>query len=78
MKIISFIEARQGEVIRKMLEDCGLWKAPPPRVPPKAVPPPSRAMRRAQGLGVVEMDGDYLEHLRREQQAEQLELPWDD
>ena len=29
MKIIAFIEARQGDVIRKILEHCGLWHDPP-------------------------------------------------
>jgi hypothetical protein len=34
MKIISFMEARQSEIIRKILTHCGLWQEPPPRAPP--------------------------------------------
>ena len=34
MKIVAFIEARQSEVIRKILEHCGLWHDPPSRAPP--------------------------------------------
>ena len=34
MKIVACIEARQGEVIRTILEHCGLWHDPPP--PPGA------------------------------------------
>ena len=41
MKIIAFIEARQGEVIRKILEHCCLWKDPPPRGPPHAAARPT-------------------------------------
>ena len=37
MKIVAVIEARQGEVIRKILEHCGLWRDPPP--PPGAPRP---------------------------------------
>ena len=51
MKIISFVEARQNEVIRKILEHCGLC--------------------------TVKLDPDYREHLRRESQVEQLDLPWE-
>ena len=35
MKIIAFIEAHQADLIRKILEHCGLWHDPPPRVPPR-------------------------------------------
>ena len=34
MKIIAFIEARQHEVLRKILEHCGLWQQPLSRGPP--------------------------------------------
>ena len=51
MKIIAFIEARQGELIRKLLEHCGLWhvedapwRDPPSRAPPRASGP-SRSVR---------------------------------
>jgi len=75
MKIIAFIEARQREVIRKILEHCGLWKDPPPRAPPKlafpTLQPPDPDPRRS-----VEVDPDFLEHLRRER-IEQPDLPMD-
>jgi hypothetical protein len=34
MKIISFIEGHQADVIEKILRHCGLWKEEPPRPPP--------------------------------------------
>jgi hypothetical protein len=34
MKIISFIERRQSEVIEKILRHCGLWDETPARAPP--------------------------------------------
>ena len=34
MKIISFIERRQSEVIEKILRHCGLWEDAPARAPP--------------------------------------------
>ncbi len=40
MKIISFIEAHQRSVIRKILQHCGLWQDPPLRGPPKRAHPP--------------------------------------
>jgi hypothetical protein len=46
MKIIAFIEARQEEAIRKILQHCGLWHDPPPCAPPR----PSSASR---ALGLV-------------------------
>jgi hypothetical protein len=81
MKIIGFIEARQGEVIRKILQHCGLWN-PPTRAPPRAPPAPrrSRPVQPQRGLRMYhleEIDPDFLEHLHREAQAEQLGLPWD-
>jgi len=53
MKIIAFIEARQEEVIRKILRHCGLWHDPPPRAPPKPSspsPPQGIAPPRDPGL----------------------------
>jgi hypothetical protein len=40
MKIIAFIEARQGDILRKILEHCGPWHDPPPRAPPPPTCPP--------------------------------------
>jgi hypothetical protein len=34
MKVISFIERRQSDVIEKILRHCGLWKETSPRAPP--------------------------------------------
>ena len=33
--------------------------------------------RDLEKMNAIEMDPDYLEHLRHEKEAEQLELPWD-
>jgi hypothetical protein len=81
MKIIAFIEAHQGDVIRRILEHCGLWHDPPPRSPPRT-PLVSRAtvstpVPEADPGITHEVDPDFLEHIRREE-SEQLELPWDD
>ena len=37
MKLISFIDPPQSEVIEKILRHCGLWKASAPRGPPDPV-----------------------------------------
>ncbi len=88
MKIVAFIEARQGEVIRKILEHCGLWHDPPPRAPPspsspfqtpRHVPAPGPTPGGAPGpeSGVIyEADPEFLEHARRKD-LEQPNLPWD-
>lgn len=39
MKVIAFIEAHQTDVLRKILEHCGLWRDPPARDPPARAPP---------------------------------------
>ena len=36
MKIVSFIDPPQNEVIEKILRHCGLWKGSAPRGPPDA------------------------------------------
>ena len=42
MRIISFIEARQDDVIRRILKHCGLWEEfPASRPPPPLLPAPS-------------------------------------
>jgi hypothetical protein len=77
MKIIAFIEAHQADLIRKILEHCGLWKPPPSPPPPISARPPTAADATAPDSGVTyEPDPDFLEHTRREQ-MEQPELPWD-
>jgi len=42
MRVIAFIERRQRDVIRKILEHCGLWEEPraPARAPPTPVQKP--------------------------------------
>ncbi len=52
MKIISFIEARQGNVIRKILQHCGLWdfgEKPAPRPPPVPIQRRFDNMRKSTG-----------------------------
>ncbi|MBC8553971.1 MAG: hypothetical protein H8D23_30545 [Candidatus Brocadiales bacterium] len=79
MKIIAFIEAHQSDLIRKILEHCGLWHDPPPRAPPKPSIP-SQAVRSitmpdsAPGI-TYEVDPDFLEYLQREEI--EPELPWE-
>jgi hypothetical protein len=38
MRIVSFIEKHQSDVVEKILRHCGLWKKAPPRAPPKPEP----------------------------------------
>jgi len=45
MKVIAFIEAHQGDVIRRILQHCGLWQDPPPRAPPEPPRPPPGGKR---------------------------------
>ena len=54
MKVIGFIEAHQSQLVRQILEHCGLWKDPPPptaNVPPR---PPPRPRRRSRVSGISE------------------------
>ena len=78
MKIIAFIEAHQGQVVRQILEHCGLWRDPPPRAPPRpveATPPGSHAADPDSGR-TCEVDPDFFEHVRREE-LDQPHLPWE-
>ena len=88
MKIIAFIEARQGDVIRRVLEHCGLWKDVPRPSPPRAPPEPSGRcpgrrvrcpMPEANWAVTYEVDPEYLEDARRYAIGEdhQPELTWD-
>jgi hypothetical protein len=53
MRVIAFIERRQCEVIRKILEHCGLWEEP--RAPARAPPMPAQASLELR----YEADPDY-------------------
>ena len=76
MKIIAFIEGHQADLIRKILEHCGLWKPAPPRAPPvHSVGPPGTTMEPDSDV-TYEPNPDFIEHTRREQ-MEQPELPWE-
>jgi hypothetical protein len=77
MKIVSFIEAHQGPVIERILRHCGLWKPPAARGPPRRAGKAVGRLRQYADSNGVEMDEDYWEHVRREREAEQLNLPWD-
>jgi hypothetical protein len=72
MKIISFIEARQDDVLRKILQHCGLWHDPPTRAPPKPGhgSRPVRAIAEPESGFSYEADPDFLEHTCREQSGQ--------
>jgi len=72
MKVIAFIEARQGEILEKILRHCGLWHDPHRRGPPASAEVPEPDQRRT-----IEPDPEFLELARREEQAEQLNLAFD-
>ena len=78
MQIIAFIEARHGDVLRKILQHCGLWHDPPARAPPKPTPPsqPPRSSPEPDPGFTREVDPDFLEHARQEE-LDQPELPWE-
>jgi hypothetical protein len=40
MKIVSFIERHQSDVIEKILRHCDLWKETPTKAPPVELPVP--------------------------------------
>ncbi len=75
MKIVSFIERGQRDVIERILRHCGLWEGPlrtlaNPRAPPVAS---GRATNATGELELV-LDADFLESERREQLGESAEL----
>ena len=81
MKVIAFIQGHQDDVIRKILQHCGLWEDPMPRPPPTPVqtrPGPGFPLfHAAVAEDPVEADPDFLEHLRYEDLPEP-EPPRDD
>ena len=73
MKIVSFIERWQQEVIERILRHSGLWEGPlrmlaTARAPPLA-PTPSLT---APGELELVPDGEFLEYRRRENQENPL------
>ena len=71
MKIISFIERGQTDVIQRILRHCGLWQGfirthASTRAPPKATSPTPTAPREF----ALVPDGEFLEAQFRETQAE--------
>ena len=71
MKIISFIERRQKDVIQRILRHCGLWQGfirtyASPRAPPATKSPMSSAPCEF----VLVPDGEFLEGQFRETQAQ--------
>ena len=76
MRIIGVIEACQGDVIRKILQHCGLWHDPPPRAPPRQTRPfqAPRPTHDTDSGVTYEADPDFLEHLHHEA-CEQPQLP---
>lgn len=77
-EIISFIEARQEEVIRKILQHCGLRHDPPARAPPQSASTsqPVGAITELDPGFTGEADRDFLDHLHREE-FDQPDLPWE-
>jgi hypothetical protein len=76
MKIISFIERRQTDVIQWILRHCGLWEGPlRTRASARSPRPgPRHPTAPADELELV-IDGDFLESQRRaDQPAESGEL----
>ena len=60
MKVISFIERRQHEVIERILRHCGLWEGPIRTLPsPRAPPASGRGADEPHQLQLV-LDPEYL------------------
>ena len=56
MRIVSFIEPTQPDVIQKILTHCGLPDELP-RAPPRAPPPPTRELQYVSDLEFVQDPG---------------------
>lgn len=71
MKVISFIERRQHELIERILRHCGLWNGPIRRLASARSPPrtPRRAGAAATDVELV-LDGEFLESERLETRLE--------
>ena len=81
MKIISFIERRQTDVIQRILRHCGLWEGALRTLATTRAPPLARTPSPA-ALELVPND-EFLEYRRRENQQNQpgelqLEEKWEE
>jgi hypothetical protein len=78
MKIVSFIERRQTDVIERILQHCGLWEGPL-RTRASARSPPAGPQHPTAAADELELiiDGDFLESERRtDQPAESASCSW--
>ena len=67
MKIVSFIERCQADVIERILRHCGLWEGPLRTLATARAPPPAGKPRPAEpGELEVVLDDEFLEFQRRE------------
>ena len=79
MRIVSFIEARQRDLVRTILQHCGLWdaSAPPPssRAPPNANEAPS-----SQSVGELRYvpDLEFLQSQLEQRDAPEHNVCWAD
>jgi hypothetical protein len=73
MKIVSFIERSQQEVIERILRHCGLWEGPLRTLATARAPPLARTpIPAAPGELELVPDGEFWEYQRRENQENQL------
>ena len=63
MRVIRFIEARQEEVIRRILQHCGLWQGPLPGLPPARPPPVQKRPPPPREVQLV-LDPEFTPELR--------------
>jgi hypothetical protein len=72
MKIVSFVERSQQEVIERILRHCGLWEGPLRTLATARAPPVSRTPSPA-ASGELELapDDEFWEYQRRENQENQ-------
>ena len=72
MKLISFIERRQQEVIERILHHCGLWEGPLRTLATARAPPLASAPSPVEsGEPRHVSDDEFLEYQRRENQEHQ-------
>ena len=78
MKIVSFIERCQAEVIERILRHCGLWEGPVRTLATARAPPPASKPRPA-SYSELELvaDDEFLEFQRCENRPGELQLVLD-